>query len=261
MTPVEQMLRAAAADVDWPPTPDIASAVTARIERGELAAPAPVHADAPTVAPPRRGAARWTPLRRPLLIAIAALLLLAATAAAIPGVRNPVLDWLGLRSVRVERVPAPLREAPGQGLGLGRHVTFAAARSRLGFTPVLPTGLGRPTVYYEGFPAGGQLGLVYPHGIVISEVEGRLETDYLAKFLPPGTKADPVTIRGERALWIHGAPHQYAYLDKTGEIRTDSVRTAGDVLLWRRGDLLIRIEGARSKDQALAIARAARAAP
>jgi hypothetical protein len=263
MTPVEQMLREAATELDWPATPNIAAAVVPRIQgvtplqAGDTAADRPGASNVPTRQAPRRGIA----IRRPLLIAFAALLLLAATAAAIPAVRDPVLDWLGLRSVRVERVPAPLPEVPGQRLGLGRRTTLAAARSRLGFRPILPTGLGRATVYYEGFPPGGQLGLAYPHGIIISEVQGRLETRFLAKFLPPGTKADPVTIGGERALWIHGAPHQYAYLDRTGEIRTDSVRTAGDVLLWRRGDLLIRIEGARSKAQALAIARSARAAP
>ena len=51
---------------------------------------------------------------------------------------------------------------------------------------------------------------------------------------------DEFTIEGQRALWIHGALHQYAYADKTGQIQTDSVRTAGDVLLWRHGDLLLR---------------------
>jgi hypothetical protein len=101
---------------------------------------------------------------------------------------------------------------------------------------------------------------VYPRGIVITEVEGQL-TRYLAKFLPPGTGMDRVTIDGRRALWIYGALHQYAYADRTGAIRTDSVRTAGDVLLWRHGELLIRIEGARSRQQAVAIARSARAVP
>jgi hypothetical protein len=254
MTPVEQMLRAAAPELDWPDTPNLETAVRTRIQGLTDLNPGDTAAG-------RRGRSHAIRLRRPLAIALAALLLLAATAAAIPGIRDPVLDWLGLRSVRVERVPAPLPQGPGRGLGLGRHMTLADARAKLGFTPVLATGVGRPAVYYEGFPAGGQLGLVYPHRVVVSEVQGRLEMRYLAKFLPPGTKADPVTIGSDHALWIHGAPHQYAYLDRTGEIRTDSVRTAGNVLLWHHGDLLIRIEGARSKAQALAIARSARAAP
>lgn len=265
MTPVEQMLRAAAADADWPVTPDLAASVMARIgglsplQTGDggagVLAPGPSAADARPRSRPRFR------LRRPLAIALAALLLLAATAAAIPGVRDPVLDWLGLRSVEVERVPHPLPAAPGEHLGLGKRTTLAAARSRLGFRPVVATGLGQPTVYYGGFPPGGEIGLVYPHGIVIAELSGRLETRYLMKFLPPGTEADPVTINGDRALWIHGAPHQYAYVDKAGNIHTDSVRTAGNVLLWHRRDLLIRIEGARSKARALAIARSAREAP
>jgi hypothetical protein len=139
-------------------------------------------------------------------------------------------------------------------------VSLDAARAKLGFPPVIPRGVGSPTTYYDGFPPGGQLGLVYPHGVVVTELEGRL-TAYLTKFIPPGSSMDRLTIDGDRALWIHGALHQYAYSDRTGAIRTDSVRTAGDVLLWRHGDLLIRIEGARSRQQAVAIARSARAAP
>jgi hypothetical protein len=237
VTPLEEMLRAAARDVDWPATPDLVGGVTP-LQTGH-----------------RRG---WRfPLGRPLAIAAAALLLLAASALAIPAVR----DWLGLSSVEVKRVPKPLPQVPGAKLSLGTRVPLDTARAKLGFAPLLPSGLGEPTVYYEPFPPGGQLGLAYRDGILVTEVQGRLETQFLAKFLPPGTAADELRIDGEPALWIHGSPHQYAYADKTGEIRTDSVRTAGDVLLWRRGGLLIRIEGARSKQQAVAIARSARAAP
>jgi hypothetical protein len=172
-----------------------------------------------------------------------------------------VLDWLGLRSVKVERVPRPLPEPAGQGLALGQHVTLANALKRIEFAPVFPTGLGKPTVYYEGFPPGGQLGLVYRRGDpFITEVQGKLERQYLFKFLQPGTGVAAVTIDGERGLWFQGQ-HQYAYADRDGNIRTDSVRTAGNVLLWRRGDLLLRLEGARSKQEALRIARSVRAAP
>jgi hypothetical protein len=247
MSQLEQMLRAAAADTDWPATPDLAAAVVPRIQG---------------VTPRHPGDSGFAPVRRrvrfgrPLAIALAALLLLAGTALAIPAVR----DWLGLSSVEVKHVPKPLPTVRGARLALGTHVTLDAARAKLGFRPVVPSGLGAPTVYYDPFPPGGQLGLVYPRGIVITELEGQL-TPYLAKFIPPGTSVDRLTVAGGRALWIHGALHQYAYADRTGAIRTDSVRTAGDVLLWRRGDLLVRIEGARSRRQAVAIARSAREAP
>jgi hypothetical protein len=243
MTPLEQMLRAAAAEADWPATPDLASAVVSRIEGVR-----PIQ-----TVDTRRPRLR---IRRTVTIALAALLLLAGSALAIPAVR----DWLGLSSVEVKRVPKPLPAVPGERLALGTHVPLDVARAKLEFAPVLPSGLGEPTVYYDPFPPGGQLGLVYPHGIVITELQGHL-TVYLAKFLPPGTRMDRLTIDGGRALWIHGALHQYAYADRTGQIRNDSVRTAGNVLLWRRGDLLIRIEGARSRQQAVAIASSAREAP
>lgn len=246
MRPLEQMLRAASADADWPATPDLARTVAARIDLRAVP-----ERRARMGRPPRRA---W--IGRPLAIALAILLLLAGSALAIPAVR----DWLGLSTVEVKRVPKPLPAVHGARLSLGRRVALDAARAKLGFRPALPAGLGAPTVYYDAFPPGGQLGLVYPRGIVVTEIEGQL-TRYLAKFLPPGTGMDRITIDGERAVWIHGALHQYAYADRTGVIRTDSVRTAGDVLLWRHGDLLIRIEGARSKHQAVAIARSARAAP
>jgi hypothetical protein len=200
-------------------------------------------------------------VRRPLAIALAVFLLLAATAAAVPGIREPVLDWLGLRSVKVERVPRPLPEPPGAGLALGRHTTLADALRRIEFKPVLPAGLGRPTVYYDDFPPGGQLGLVYRGGdLFVTEVLGKLERQYLFKFLQPGTGVSAVTIGGERGLWFSG-PHQYAYADRDGNLRTDSVRTAGKVLLWRNGVLLMRLEGARSKQEALRIARSVRVGP
>jgi hypothetical protein len=246
VTPLEQMLREAALEIEWPPTPDLVPHVQGLTDRqiGDAG---------------RRR--RSLGIRRPLVVALAVFLLLAATAAAIPGIREPVLDWLGLRSVKVERVPRPLPEPPGQGLALGEHTTLATAVKRIQFAPVFPTGLGKPTVYYEGFPPGGQLGLVYRGGkLFITEVQGKLERQYLFKFLQPGTGVSAVTVDGERGLWFQGR-HQYAYADRDGNIRSDSVRTAGNVLLWRRGDLLLRLEGARSKQEALRIARSVREAP
>lgn len=239
MTPLEQMLQTTAAEIAWPETPDLAAR-----SYGTQGA-------RPLGARPRRRR-----IRRPLVIALAALLLLAGSALAIPAVR----DWLGLSTVEVKRVPKPLPAVPGARVSLGTRVPLDSALAKLEYRPVIPTALGSPTVYYDPLPTGGQLGLVYPGGTVITEVQGHL-TRYLRKFLPPGTAVDEFKIDGRRALWIHGAVHQYAYADKTGEIRTDSVRTAGDVLLWRYKDLLVRIEGARSKQQAVEIASSAREAP
>jgi hypothetical protein len=248
---IELMLQDAGAHADWPATPDLAAAVAGRIATtGPSAAREPRPAGRPALR-----------LRRPLALALAALLVLAAGAAAIPGIREPVLDFLGLRSVKIERVPRPLPVVPGARLDLGQRTTLAAARPKLGFQPVTPTGLGTPVVWLDSFPQGGHLSLVYGGGrILFSEVRGRLLRQYLFKFVGPDARVDAVRVGGERGVWIHGQPHQYAYADPTGDIHTDTVRFAGDVLLWRRGELLLRLEGARSKAEALRIAGSVRAA-
>jgi hypothetical protein len=242
MTAIELMLRDAGEHAAWPATPDLADAVAERIER-------PVVRPAPRV-------------RRTLAIALAALLVLASGAAAVPGIREPVLDFLGLRSVKIERVPRPLPVAPGAHLSLGQHTTLEAARPKLGFQPLLPIGLGTPVVWLDSFPQGGYLSLVYDNGrVLFSEVRGQLQHQFLLKFVGPYARVDALRIAGQRGVWIHGHPHQFAYADATGALRTDTVRFANDVLLWRRGDLLLRLEGARSKAEALRIARSVRAAP
>jgi hypothetical protein len=248
MTELELMLRDAARVVEWPSTPDMPGAVAGRLDHVERV--------------PRPAPHRFR-LRRPLALALAALLVLAAGAAAIPGVRDPVLELFGLRSVRVERVPRlPFAPHPGDRLALGARASIAAARRRLGFEPVVPAALANPAVYADFIPPGGQLGLVYRGGrLLLTEIKGDLQFQYLRKFLPPTTKITPVDIGGERGIWLHGGRHEFAYQDADGQIRTDSARLAGDTLLWRHGRLLLRLEGARSEAEALTIARSVRAAP
>jgi hypothetical protein len=238
--------------VEFPPTPDLVGSVGQRIR------------EAPANAARERGRfLRPGSGRRSLVIAFSSLLLLATGAvAAVPDLRNPVLEWLGLRSVEIRRVPKtpnfPKRQ-PGADLQLGRATTLAKARGQLPFTPVLPTGLGEPALYYGTFVPGGALSAVYRDGkLLVTEFEGRIRREYLGKFIGPDTRVERVVINGQPGLWLGGAPHGLVYEDSRGDIRTDSARIAGPTLLWRRGDLLLRIEGARSKAEALRIAGAVR---
>jgi hypothetical protein len=45
------------------------------------------------------------------------------------------------------------------------------------------------------------------------------------------------------------------FLDAQGQIVAETVRLAGAVLLWERGGLVLRLEGARTLGEALRIAR------
>jgi hypothetical protein len=64
-----------------------------------------------------------------------------------------------------------------------------------------------------------------------------------------------VKVSGDPGFWIAGKPHVLMFLDPNGNVIDDSVRLAGNVLLWERGDLTLRIEGALTLDQALAVAQ------
>lgn len=245
MTELELLLRETAADVEFPRPPDMVAAVRERIAT-------------------RRARAPRFRLRRPLAIALAALLVATGGAAAIPSVREPVLDFLGLRSVRVERVPRlPFKPSPGDKLALGQRTTLAAASKRVRFHPVLPSALlSEPAVYLDTTIPGGALGLVYDNGhLLLTELQGGLRREFIQKFVTPRTHVAAVTVQGERGLWISGDVHEIAYLDKEGLIRPASIRLAGPTLVWRHNGLLLRLEGVRSKAAALRIARSVRAAP
>jgi hypothetical protein len=240
---LERMLADAGQAAEWPPAPDMAPAVARHIRE-----------ERPASVPRRRFR-----MRRPVALAFAALLLLTAGAAAVPAIRDPILDFLGLRSVKIERVPSlpklPPKTQAGARLGLGTRTDFVAAWKQVQFTPGLPSGLGNAEVYVDTTTPGGRISLVYRGGkLLLMELEGNLVLQFLAKFIPPGTTVERVMVQGERGLWIHGALHEFAYQDANGEFRTESVRLAGDTLLWRSKGLLMRLEGAKTKAEALRIA-------
>jgi hypothetical protein len=65
-------------------------------------------------------------------------------------------------------------------------------------------------------------------------------------------------IEGERAIWLEGAPHFFFYRSPDGAIMEDQLRLAQNVLLLERGPLLVRLEGAFSRQRAVALARSLR---
>jgi hypothetical protein len=252
MSDLERDLQALAVELAYPPTPDLAPGVRARLE----------------IAPLRRRPA----LRRvAVAVAVALLLLAAGAVAAVPGIRHSVKDWLGLGSVRIERVPKlpALPPSPGRGLSLGRPTTLAAARSQVAF-PIVAPARAPDEIYVAGSPPGGEVTFVYrPRrslppapgtntGMLITEFRGRQPRAYIGKSLGPGTTAEQVTLRGGHGVWISGSPHQFAYVDARGRAREQFLRLAGNTLLWRRGSLLLRLEADVSKSTALRVANSLR---
>jgi hypothetical protein len=67
-----------------------------------------------------------------------------------------------------------------------------------------------------------------------------------------------LTFDGGPAFWITGQAHRVFYRDKQGTIREETIRLAGNVLLWQRGALTLRLEGALDREEALRIAASLR---
>jgi hypothetical protein len=255
MPELERMLTQVGAELDWPPTPDLTGSVMDRV--GERRAP-------------RRRLLPAAGLRRSLALAVVALLLLAGAAfAAVPGVRDAVLDFFGLQGASVERretLPAPPPEAP---LDLGARTTLDAAR--LGFEPLVPEGLGPPDgVFVRSGPPGGELSLAYRAGprleragstrlgLLVTEFRGDLSPQYVQKVGGATTSIERLDVDGDRAIWVAGAPHFFFYETPDDQIAETELRLADNVLLLERGDLLIRLEGAFDRDRAIEIARSLR---
>jgi len=233
---LEQRLAALAPEIQYPPTPDLAPAVAARLSEA---------------APRRR---RMRPARRSLALALGALALLAGAAGAVPAVRDAVGDILGLDGATVERVPR-LPASPG-GIDLGRPVTARHAERELGARLLVAhdASLGRPDgVYLRGRGRTAQATLVYG-GVLLTQFRGDLNPELVGKFIGPDTGTRRVRVRGEPGFWIEG-PHSFGYRGPDGQIRVEELRPSGSALLWTQEPMLLRLEAGLSLRRALEIAR------
>ena len=214
--------------VDWPETPDLVEGVLARVEAPER---------------PRRRRIGWRPALAYGLAALAAAF--ALTMAASPDARSAVLEWLGLKSVKIERrEPRPV----DSGLPLGTPVTLEQARRRAPFLS-LPAVLGEPSAVHAG---RNSVALVYDGPILVQEFPARVEP-FIEKTLGTGARLERLQVDGAPAYWITGA-HGFAYESDGGGFFEDQ-RLAGNTLLVERADgLLIRVEGELTRDRAVAIA-------
>ena len=222
MPDLERTLYELAAATPYPPTPELAARVVAAI---------PVR--------PRR--------RRLLVIAFAIIVVALGMAFAIPPARSAILDLLGFGPIEVQRVDRlpPVPQAPRPSLG--RATTLAEARRIAGFRILVPP--ARP----DGvFVANGEVTLVYGR-LLLSEFRGR-DVFVARKVVGPETRVEDIRVAGAPGLWLAGAPHLFAYLDRNGAFRQRQIRLAGNTLLWQHSPLVLRLEGAETKTQALRFA-------
>lgn len=210
---LERDLRALGERLDWPATPDFAS----RVDVADL-----------TV-----GRRRSAQPRRWLVAALAALALIPAGVA----FGDDVLEWLGLASVEVERVPKLPDDAREPVVDqLGERVSLEQAEEQAGFEPFVPDTLGPPQ---EIRLDGRVVTLVYDRGdVLLAQLPGALDEQLLTKIAGPGTEVR----RTPDGLFFSGREHVYLYRRPGGEVAEDRPRLAGDTFVTRRGDVLLRLE-------------------
>jgi hypothetical protein len=237
MAELDLALRELGGEIEFPPTPDLASAVRRRL--------------------PARRRTWW---QRPVVVAFAVLAVALAAVLAVPPARSAILDWLGIGGARITRVEK-LPPAPTVGnLDLGQRITLAEARRRAPWL-LVPTakGVGEPDlVGYSATIPEGKVTLLWgsPGDVHLLLTEFRGEA-YIEKLVQPDTKVEAVTVNGGRGAWVEGS-HVLVYRDSLGRNREDTARLAGKTLLWQRGSVTSRLEGDLSKAEALRIARSAR---
>jgi hypothetical protein len=165
---------------------------------------------------------------------------------------------VGLRGVSIKRVPRlppiPPGARTGAALGLGRPISLAGSRHAAGFTALLPP---RASSAYIGHDVpGGRVSILIGR-VLITEFRGRAQP-FIFKVIDPRTKVKMTRVNGAQGIYLSGAPHQVLFGAANGEIRTDRVRLAGNVLIWQQGPVILRIEGTHTLAQALAIAHSLR---
>jgi hypothetical protein len=195
--------------------------------------------------------------RRSVVLGIALAAVLAGTAAALPPVRHAIERVFGINGAVVEGVPKlpPLPKTAGATLHLGRRIPVSDVRHAASFVALVPPS-GVTSAYVANDVAGGRVSLTVGRLLVI-EFRGT-SRPFILKMIAAGTRVIRTRVGGEPAAYLEGAPHEVFFLDAHGKPRTDDVRLAGNVLLWQRGSLTLRIEGARSLRDALALARSLR---
>ena len=221
MSELEQQLHLLAAEVEWPPAP-------------ELALPA---------LPERRRRSLW----RPLLVAAAVLLVAACVAALVPGARSAILHWFRIGGASVERVQTlPPAERRSLVAALGRPVGAAEAERVLGAPVRVPRGAGR--LYLQGGVVSALLE-TDAGTVLFSELRSHDLPMLLKKLASGSTSVEFVTVGGGSGAWMAGARHVVIF-------PAAPARLAGNTLLWEEDGVTYRLEGAKlDRQTALVLAR------
>ncbi|MEV4380381.1 hypothetical protein [Streptosporangium sp. NPDC049644] len=239
-------------DVPSPPPAEVARAVRARLEE-----PVP---EAPAVTGGRGalrrgwGAPRAGGRARRRAVAAAVAILVALFLGATPAGRAAVVEILRFAGVEL-RIgdPGPLPSWAPRPLPGERRVTLEQAGRQVAFPIAVPAALGEPAEVRVG-DGGRVVSLLWP-GLRLDEYDGGLLPVYRKELGPPWPQE--TRVGDAQAQWIP-AHHGLTYLPRGGGAAEARPRAAGPTLIWRRGQVGLRLEGPGDIGRALEIARSVR---
>lgn len=223
MTELEQALVALGRQIELPETPPLVARVRERLE-------------------PRPRPVPW----RPLALSFAVLAIAFGAALAVPQARTAILRFLHLGGVTIERVETlPAAQERPLNVMLGTRVPLSDVRRRAGFEPVAPRGVEHayisPGVVSMLFRVAGKT-------VLLNQIP---DGGFAKKATIESTRIEPVRVNGRDGYWLAGQPHVL-------DLPARPPRFAGNVLIWTRGNLTLRLEGPLSKSRALELARTIR---
>ena len=243
---VESLLADLAVHIDWPEP-------SAPRFDPRLARPQPET--------PRRRS--WIPVTAALAILVALLLVLS------PQARKAVADLLGVAGIEIDLVPE-LEDPVGAGLDLGRQVSLEEAVEAVHFPVSIPDWPGDPDSVYlsgsrvnmawaggEGLPASGDTGV----GLLYSQFRSDGVAVRFIKSLGPESVVTPTVVAGWNGFWIEGEPHAISIEDRSGGRVEETLRLAGNVLMWETDEVTNRLETMLGLNEALRIAESMRSLP
>jgi hypothetical protein len=220
----------------------------------------------------RRAQPWWSRLgfdRRALApIAATVAILLVAALLLTPRVADALGHLLSIPGVQIYEVPQSPTARPNASAPTfaGQRVASAAEASRIaGFTVRTPAALGEPSAIYvetapvrvtivyasvKGIPVSSQAGV----SAIVVEFKGTIETQIMAKAIGPGTFLDAVPLGNGVAYYLSGQPHQFFFRDPAGNLQPETLRLAGNTLLWEQDGYTYRLEAQVSKEEAVRIA-------
>ena len=225
---LEADLRAAAERVAPPARSDLAEGVLARLDE------------------PPRARRRWP-------AAVAAGAVLVAGLGLSPQVRAFAADLLERAGIELSNEQPDASRTPDQPLPSTRGSDLERAADEAAFPLSVPAALGEPESVTVA-DRGRVVRMSWGHGVALDQFDGTFGPVFEKQI---GTlDVREVDLAGTPGWWIPG-PHDLLYVDRDGEVISDTARLAGRTLIWESGDgvtFRLEVEGL-TRGEAVAIAR------